>query len=174
MASWKRRRWLSLGRTILIYGALLLVVATAMSAWQLRDAPSGTAPAIQGNGLDGTAIDLTAYRGEPVLIYFWATWCTICKLEAPTINAIARNHNVLTVASWSGDAGEVAKHVESTDFGAPVLVDGDGQWAERYGVRAVPALFVVDGAGELRFATSGYTPGLGLRLRLWWAGLTGS
>jgi hypothetical protein len=43
--------------------------------------------------------------------------------------------------------------------------------AAQWGVRAVPASFIVDGAGQIRFLEIGYTTGAGLRLRLWLAGL---
>jgi len=52
-----------------------------------------------------------------------------------------------------------------------VLNDPDGVIATRWGVRAVPASFIVDGAGQIRFVEIGYTTGIGLRLRLWLAGL---
>ncbi len=165
------RRLKRLARTVLIYGGLILVVATAISAWQMRDAASGTAPALSGEDPWGEAVELADYAGEPVLIYFWATWCPVCKLEAPTINALERRHNVITVASWS-EPGEIGEHVEESGFRPPVLVDHDDRWAEAYGIQAVPAFFVVDGDGTIRFTTSGYTPSLGLRLRLWWVGLT--
>jgi peroxiredoxin len=50
-----------------------------------------------------------------------------------------------------------------------VLADEDGALARRYGVRGVPTLFVLDGAGRIRFTELGYTTEAGLRLGLWWA-----
>lgn len=166
------RRLKRLARTVAIYGGLLVVVATVISAWQMRDAASGTAPALSGEGPRGEVVDLADHAGEPVLIYFWAPWCPVCRLEAPTINALDRHHNVIAVASWS-ESAEVGAYAEESGFRPPVLMDRSGRRADAWGIQAVPAFFVVDGSGRIRFATSGYTPGIGLRLRLWWAGLTG-
>ncbi|MFO8155423.1 MAG: redoxin domain-containing protein [Pseudomonadota bacterium] len=165
------RRLKRLARTVVIYGVLIAVVATAISAWRMRDAASGTAPPLSGEDPWGDAVELAEHAGEPVLIYFWATWCPVCKVEAPTINALDRDHNVITVASWSESAA-VGAYVKESGFRPPVLVDHGERWAEAYGIQAVPAFFIVDGDGAIRFTTSGYTPGIGLRLRLWWVGLT--
>jgi alkyl hydroperoxide reductase subunit AhpC len=52
-----------------------------------------------------------------------------------------------------------------------VVNDPEGALSRRYGVSAVPVTFVIDAGGKVRFVTRGYTSGLGLRLRLWLAGL---
>ncbi len=59
------------------------------------------------------------------------------------------------------------RRAESVSF--PVLNDPDGAIAAHWGVRGVPASFIVDGAGQIRFVEVGYTTEIGLRLRLWLA-----
>jgi alkyl hydroperoxide reductase subunit AhpC len=51
------------------------------------------------------------------------------------------------------------------------LNDEDGWISEKWGVHAVPASFIIDRTGRIRFVEVGYTTEIGLRLRLWWAGI---
>jgi hypothetical protein len=78
---------------------------------------------------------------------------------------------VLTVALQSGGADEVRSHLGKAGVDLPVILDPHGELAAAYGVRGVPASFVLDGTGHIRFVEMGYTTGPGLRLRLWWAAL---
>ena len=106
-----------------------------------------------------------------MLVHFWATWCPICRAEQGSIDALARDTPVITVAMQSGDRNAVVQHLRKEELNFPVLNDPDGVIAAQWGVRAVPASFIVDGAGQIRYVEVGYTTGIGLRLRLWLAGL---
>jgi peroxiredoxin len=158
------RRWL-------LEGLLVLAVIVGVQWWQTRDAPSGPAPALDGVLLDGTPVDLAAERGRPVLVHFWAEWCPICRLEEGSIDALARDHRVISVATTSGDAAAVRAYMARQGLSFPTLVDEDGTIGRRWGVKGVPASFVIDASGEIAHATVGYTTGPGLRVRLWLAGL---
>ena len=159
---WPRLLWQALA---------LLGLVLALGFWQVRDLASGTAPPLSGVGLAGEALDLATLRGHPVLVHFWATWCPVCTLEDDAIAAVADDHPVLTVAMQSGSADAVAAHMRENGLAFPVINDPDGLLAARYGVRAVPTTFILDGTGGIRFREVGYTTGPGLRLRLWAAGL---
>ena len=130
----------------------------------------GAAPPVNGFFLDGTPLLPEDLRGRPVLLHFWATWCPICALENRYLEDIARDHRVITVAMHSGGAGEVAAYLSEHGLDFPVIVDPAGDLAAVYGVSAVPASFVLDGEGMIRFAETGLTSPWGLRLRLWLAG----
>jgi thiol-disulfide isomerase/thioredoxin len=126
---------------------------------------------LAGVQLDGKPVALDAFAGRPVLVHFWATWCPICRAEQGSIDALARDTPVITVAMQSGDRDAVVQHLRNETLSFPVLNDPDGVIAAQWGVRAVPASFIVDGAGRIRYVEVGYTTGIGLRLRLWLAGL---
>ncbi len=70
----------------------------------------------------------------------------------------------------SGNAAEVSQYLLEHSLHFPVIIDEEGDLARRYGVVGVPASFVIDGLGDIRFSEVGYTTGMGLRVRLWWAG----
>jgi len=152
-------------------GGFALLFLLAVRAYQQRDAASGVAPPITGADLRGQPLELADYRGQPVLVYFWATWCGVCKATQSNVDALAREQPVLSVASQSGSAAEVATYVQAHGIVPKVVVDSRGDFAKRFGVRAFPTTFVLDGAGEIRHVEVGYTTELGLRLRMWLAAL---
>ena len=150
---------------------MVLLLILGIRIWQQSGVASGPAPALAGVLLDGKPLALSAFAGRPALVHFWATWCPICRAEQGSIDALARDVAVITVAMQSGSREEVVQFLRKEALGFPVLNDPDGVIAAQWGVRAVPASFVVDGAGQIRFVEIGYTTGIGLRLRLWLAGL---
>jgi peroxiredoxin len=164
LRAWRHWRWL---RDL----ALVLVFVLGVRAYQQRDMPNGPAPALAGNDLHGEPVSLADYRGKPVLLHFWATWCGVCKAEQHNIDAVARDLPVLSVASQSGGASEIAAFVREREVAPRVVVDEESVLARRFGVHAFPATFVIDADGEIRHAEVGYTTELGLRARMWLAGL---
>jgi thiol-disulfide isomerase/thioredoxin len=166
----KRPRW----RRWVLEATIFLTVLVAIQAWQLRDVARGPAPDFAGQRLDGTPFDLAGWRaqhaGQPVLLYFWAEWCPVCRTTAGTVTAVAEDWPVTTVAMQSGGAAEVAAHMAAHGYRWPTLVDARGEITRNYGFAGVPAFAVIDPAGDIRFVAMGWTSEIGLRLRLWWAG----
>jgi len=160
--AWPHWRWVR-------DGALALLVLVGIRAYQRRDMPVGSAPAFAGYDLQGAPVSLAEYRGKPVILHFWATWCGVCKAEQHNIDAVARELPVLSVASQSGSAGQIANFVREHGIGPRVVVDEESALARRFGVHAFPATFVIDGDGEIRHVEVGYTTELGLRARMWLA-----
>jgi thiol-disulfide isomerase/thioredoxin len=150
----------------------LVVIALAFSAvqwWRTRPLASGPAPALAGATLAERAFDLRTERSEPVLVHFWATWCPVCRMMEGTVDGIAKDHRVITVALQSGTPQEIGRFMRKEGLDFPVIPDPDGRIASRWGVSGVPATFVVDSAGQIRDATVGLSTGPGLRARLWLA-----
>lgn len=154
------------------FAILLLAVYVGVSVWQQRGLAAGPAPELAQPLLDGGRFSLDSRRGAPVLVYFWGSWCPVCRLEQGTIESLARDGSVVTVAMQSGSDAELTKWLRERGLVFPVVNDPDGMLAAGWGVRAVPAFFIVDADGAIRFREVGYTSSAGLRLRLWLAGLT--
>jgi thiol-disulfide isomerase/thioredoxin len=159
--------------SIYAINVLLIVVAVAgVRAWQQRGMVSGAAPVLQGSTLAGRPYKLTAHPERPVLVHFWATWCPVCRAEQGAIDAIAHGDaNVITVAMQSGRPQEVVQYMTEQGIDFPVVNDPEGGLSRAWGVHAVPASFIIAPDGRIRFVEVGYTTGIGLRLRLWWAGI---
>jgi thiol-disulfide isomerase/thioredoxin len=153
---------------------LFIAIVAAVQFWQVRDTPRGPAPAFAGQLVDGQAFELAAWRarhgGQPVLLYFWAEWCPICKTTAGTVSALSADWPVTSIAIQSGPPAQVAAFMADQGYGWSTVVDPKAEILRRYGLAGVPAFIVIDPAGDIRFVAVGYTSELGLRLRLWWAG----
>lgn len=150
------------------FALLLAVVFLGVRAWQQRDMVVGRAPALDGVTIDGRTLAL-GESARATLVYFWGTWCPVCRLEEGTIESIAVDHPVLTVAMQSGSNADLLRYQRERGLKVPVLNDSAGEQAANWGVRVTPTFFVVDRDGAIRFRETGYTSETGLRLRLWWA-----
>lgn len=159
--------WLRSG---LVYLLIFLVAGFVANLWQSRNQSSGQAPAISGQALNGhwQTVDMADYQ-EPVLLYFFAEWCPICKLQHATIQSIDNNYPVIAIAMQSGDLENVANYVRRQDLDLFVLNDANGDMSRAFGVNGVPASFIIDAQNEIRFSTRGYASELGLLSRLWLA-----
>lgn len=170
------RAWLFNWRAHASTLAVFVVAVLALNAWQTRDLPAGPAPDFQAplvGAIDTEAITLEAWRaqhpGRAVALHFWAEWCGICRAEEGSISDLQQDWPVLTIAMRSGDAAQVARVMAQRDLHWLAAVDADGRLTARYGFKAVPAFVVLDAKGRIRHASVGYTPELGMRLRLWLA-----
>ena len=156
--------------TIIAQVSLLMLVIFLVRSCQLAGTAKGVAPIIQDVLLSGEEINLKKYRGQPVLVHFWATWCPICKLSNSNVDNIAKDYAVITIAYWPESTNEIKDFMQTEKLSMPVIVDSMGEWAKQYGIRGVPVSFVLDPEGLIMFSEFGYTTEIGLRLRLWWAG----
>lgn len=155
----------------LLWLAAFLVVFFGVRAWQQQAMPKGVAPPLAGVTVGGKMASLSEYRGRPVLLYFWASWCRICELEQGSILSIAEDHPLLSVALQSGGTPELQRYMDEHDFHVRTIVDEYGELAARYGVRGTPTAFFIDAQGNIRSIEVGYTSEIGMRIRLWLAGL---
>ncbi|WP_006787606.1 protein disulfide oxidoreductase [Thiorhodospira sibirica] len=161
----KPRRWWRYALELL----LILALFWAFKSWLERDMLSGPAPPLHGTLVNGTAFNLEDYRGEAVLVYFWASWCGVCRVAQNGIQAVAADWPVITIAMQSGDVYRVMAYLREHELDFPVLLDEHGELAAQFGVSAVPASFIIDPHGNIRYRERGYTSSLGLRARLWLA-----
>lgn len=169
MALWQKLK--KRGPRLLLEVVVVLALLLALDMFLTRDAVRGPAPPLAAQTLTGEHFSLEQLAGQPAVIHFWASWCPVCELEQGMIHRLAANYPVVTVAMQSGTAEEVAAYLREQGVDYPVINDPDGILSGDYGVRAVPASFILDGQGKVRFVTRGYTSGIGLRIRLWLAGV---
>jgi len=147
---------------------LLIAVFIGIQVWQSLGVIKGQAPIILDQSLEGNEIDLRQYQSKPVVIYFWAEWCPICKYETPVINELAKNYQVISVVTFAENKQGIVQYLKDESIDMPVIYDENNEWARLYNVNAVPMSFIIDAKGNVRFVEKGFTSSIGLRLRLWW------
>lgn len=129
--------------------------APAPAVRRLRGNPVGQpAPAFQLRDVDGREHTLDEYRGRPVLINFWATWCGPCRAEMPIIEAAYQQHKedgLVVLAIDVRENPELARTFAGwLGVSFTILDDGTGDVAYRYRVTAFPTSFFVDREGIIR------------------------
>lgn len=119
-----------------------------------QPAPDFSLPA-----LSGETIRLSDLKGQVVLVNLWATWCPPCKAEMPVINTFYEAHQeagfTTLMVNMQEDGATVGDFIKANSFSFPVLLDGQGELMNLYGVRGLPATFILDRNGQVRHIQSG-------------------
>lgn len=101
----------------------------------------------------GETVSLSDFRGQPVVLNFWATWCPPCRAEIPFFQNASRHYNG-QVAILGVNDGESLSTVSPfvTEFGMtyPVLLDSDSEVTIRYRVSALPTTIFIDSDGIIQ------------------------
>ncbi len=156
-----------------IWVVLFLIVFLALRPFMQGDVIEGQVPYIQTESITSKAFDVQNLQ-KPYLIHFWATWCPICDTTQSGIEALAKDFPVINVATQSGDNEYLLAHAKENGMNPDLILnDKNGDLLRAFGARAVPASFIIDGEGNIRFIEVGFTTGVGLRLRFWWLNVFG-
>ena len=122
---------------------------------------TGKAPDINLKNLSGEIVTLEDYRGKPVLLHFWATWCKPCVKELPEIEAAWRDlHDegfVVLAVDVGEEQGIVQTFVKRLDLTFPVLLDQSSSAAHAYNIIGLPVSFFIDKNGMISEQLSGGT-----------------
>lgn len=137
----------------------------------VQSAPGNKAPQWQLNTQQGDTIALSDFKGQPVILHFWATWCPFCKKLQPKLVELQKEYadnNVQLVAiSFNEDEGATPQDViNERGYSFITAVNGD-EVAEQYGVIGTPTTFFINKNGEVIFkSTSSDTKDPRLKLAL--------
>ncbi len=134
------------------------------------ESESRIAPGFSLQDIQGKTVSLSDFKGKVVFIDFWATWCPPCRISSPEVEKIhhlyqGKNVQVLGL-SVDEDPEDVRRYVERKKIGYPVLLAGDSDASQAYGVDGIPHFALVDQEGRLVRAWNGYAPGYGRDWRL--------
>ena len=149
---------------LVVLGLSLVLVATLLATEQAL--PPGImvldarpAPELRLEDIDGKAYDLADARGHWVFVHFWATWCGPCRREMPTIermtSALGDSPLEIIMVNTAETEDEVFTFLAVVAPDAVPLMDTDGLVTERWQPRGLPATFLVDPAGILRYLALG-------------------
>ena len=149
-------------KLVLLFGAAMVVAASLFFATREVNEPSSfginsgqhqPAPAVALIDLTGQKLDLASYKGDVVLVDFWATWCDPCRAEIPHFIELQNKYRDqgFRVVGISMDDGPDPVREFSAKFGMnyPVAM-GDSKLAERFGgVLGLPVSFLIGRDGRI-------------------------
>ena len=125
---------------------------------------------VQVEDENGQPVHLSQFKGQILIINFWASWCIPCRLEIPLLNAIysrllEKNKQLIGVnQSESQETIEIFR--EKTEIAFPVYRDR-GELSQRLNIQVIPAIAVIDEDGQVVSITFGFRPWIQAYL-LWW------
>ena len=157
-------------RLILIAGGFALLILVAVLAYHTlsyqaapENGAAGQSAASRQKAPDFTVVDrenkavsLSALRGKPVILNFWATWCPYCKDEMPLFDQLYKEegNNILfmMIDLTDGQNETVSQgqaYITSKGFSFPVYFDTKQEAIDAYGLNAIPQTYFIDKDGYI-------------------------
>jgi peroxiredoxin len=138
--------------------AAVVVAASAFAA-----DTGGPAPAFTLTTLEGQPGALSQYKGQVVMVNFWATWCGPCQQEMPLLDQMYKKYKpagfTLIGVNVDKEAPPVKELMARRPVSFPVLLDPANQVSKAYHVDEMPSSVIIDRKGEIRYIHRGYKPG---------------
>ncbi len=133
---------------------ILVVVPISFAAQNGPDMLVGkAAPDFTLKDTSGNVVSFSQFKGKPVLIEFWATWCPYCIEVLPGVEKIYKEYSPkgLEVVAISVDNKQdaVAPFLKKNAYSMPVLLD-DGKMLKRFNTKVIPTVFLIDRTGIVR------------------------
>ncbi len=150
--TWKR--WtmsVCLGISTLLVLVLLLIPRGDAAASLIAGEP---APNFDLPALGGGKVQLAGLKGKPVILNFWATWCTPCRKEMPDLQGVYNQYKDKGVQLYGINVGEsdvaVSNFVRQVAVDFPILIDKGEKAQTDYKILPLPATFFIDRNGTIR------------------------
>jgi len=170
----------------LAWGCVLVLSVAMVAAGEEQSKllqPGEVAPPFSLPLLDGKREALRVWCGDTllkpyanpvkhtVIVNFWATYCKPCQKEIPELSAFMKKHasdpiKLFCISIDKEGAEKVRPFIAEKGYDVPVLLDPYARTAQRYGVKSVPALYVVGPNGVIQYAASGFDEGVDLGAKL--------
>ena len=141
----------------------LLVTVFAVTSLASSGLEGQVAPDFALKSSTGENLRLSEYRGNVVMINFWATWCGPCRQEMPLLDELYTRYKrvgfSLLGVNIDDDSRRAMQMIEDLGVSFPVLFDVRKEVSKLYEVEAMPVTVLVDREGNVRYVHHGYKPG---------------
>jgi len=123
--------------------------------------PDFSAPLMSDGGMRGDSVSLASYRGAPVLVNLWATWCPPCRAEMPYLETVAREYapSGLRIVGISTDQpgalDQVRDVVAERGVTYDILLDTRARSTDLFGAFGLPVTFLADAEGRITWMRLG-------------------
>ncbi len=141
-----------------------IIAAAGLALPALAADPTGaSAPQFTLAARSGSSISLAQYKGQVVMLNFWASWCGPCRQEMPLLESIYKKYNrlgfTLIGVNVEPDSNAANDWLKQTPVSFPILYDKDSKVSKMYDVAGMPSTVIIDRAGKVRVLHRGYKPG---------------
>jgi len=138
----------------LIAGTLMMCAAAS---------PNGPAPNFTLDSRAGKPLSLGQYKGQVVMLNFWASWCVPCKQEMPLLESIQKKYGkmgfTLIGVNVEPDSKAANAVLEKIPVSFPIVYDTQSKVSKLYDVSGMPSTVIIDRKGQVRMLHRGYKPG---------------
>jgi len=152
---------MSIFKNIALASLVLITSHTSQAAELKKVEKEITTPALKLESLKGDILDLKDEAGKVVLVQFWATYCTPCRVEMPSMNNLIKKLESKKVPfkiiaiNMGETKEEVQKFVDEVKPEFTILMDSTGENTQAWNVFAAPSNFVIDTKGKIRYTLYG-------------------
>lgn len=151
--------------------ALAFFLLFQLISW-IREIPlldtDSQVPAFQLSTINGDSINVDALEGKPTILFFWAPWCSVCKVSMPNLQSFYEdNHekvNVVSIALSYESKGEVEQIIADKALTFTTAL-GNDTTAKDFKIQGFPTYYVLDGEGKVHSKSMGYSSELGMAVR---------
>jgi thiol-disulfide isomerase/thioredoxin len=159
----------ALALALLIVSALVILPGCSGGNEPQSQAPDtaseGAAPDFTVYDANGNEVKLSDFRGRPVIVNFWASWCPPCKAELPYFEAAYQQYGdkivflMVDLADGNSETQESgARYVAEIGYTFPVYFDLSGSAINAYELHSIPQTVAVDAEGNINFSQIGSLP----------------
>lgn len=149
-------------KTTLLTAFIAFFITTTANAAELKKFEGdAAAPALTLTSLDGKEVSLQDQKGKVVLLQFWATYCTPCRKEMPSMNKLIKKLEAsktpfkILAVNMGETKEEVQKFVDQVKPEFTILMDEKGENVQAWNVFAAPSNFLIDPKGKIRYTLYG-------------------
>jgi peroxiredoxin len=140
-----------------------LIAALGMAVPALAGLTGGAAPQFTLTARSGHAVSLAQFKGQVVMLNFWASWCGPCREEMPLLDSIYHSYGKMGFAligvNVEPDSQAANDWLKQTPVSFPILYDKESKVSKLYDVEGMPSTVIIDRAGKVRVVHRGYKPG---------------
>lgn len=143
----------------------LLALAATLLASLAANAEVLKGPAANFTLIDrnGKAVSLAQFKGEVVMLNFWASWCKPCRQEMPLLEQLYKRYKALGFTlvgvNVDEDSAKGAALLQDVPVTFPVVFDAKSEVSTLYKLQGMPSSIFIDRQGQLRYLHTGYMPG---------------
>ncbi|HEU0074173.1 MAG TPA: TlpA disulfide reductase family protein [Dehalococcoidia bacterium] len=142
------------GRVVQLQPADVSIDTVAPAGFSVGLREGDVAPDFEFSAFDGTRMRLSDFRGRPVFLNFWATWCGPCRAELPAMEVKLREHSAAELAVLGVNTGErieaAERFLDKLDVELTAYAyDPAADVAKRYSVPGMPTSFFIDAEGVI-------------------------